>query len=344
MTPAKIEIRNLSKVFGPDPRSVLPLVHDGIGKRKLLDEHRHVLALRHVDLGVAPRRVQVVMGLSGSGKSTLVRHVNGLIRPTEGAVRIDGREVAAMDRHALRELRRHAVAMVFQRFALLPHRTVLENVGYGMAIQGMGKSEWLGRAEEWIAKVGLAGFENAYPAQLSGGMEQRVGLARALSTDVEILLMDEPFSALDPLNRADMQNLLLDLQSDLKKTIVFITHDLDEALKIGDRVAILRDGEIVQDGTPQDIVLSPADAYVEDFIKDIDRGRVVRVGAIVDRRGARKTAADGPALPAHMVLAEGARRLVDRGFAEARVVGPDGDTLGTLTLAEIVAAMGKPGD
>ena len=243
---AAVTIHGLSKVFGDDPESVLPLVRDGIAKARLLEDHGHVLGLRNIDIDIEPRSIQVLMGLSGSGKSTLVRHVNRLIEPTEGDIRVDGEAVLDLDDAALRDFRRHRVSMVFQRFALFPHRTVMQNVGYGLAVQGLTRRETRERAARWIERVGLAGYEDSYPHHLSGGMQQRVGLARALATDAGILLMDEAFSALDPLIRADMRALLLELQRELRKTIVFVTHDLEEALEIGDRIAILRDGEVVQ--------------------------------------------------------------------------------------------------
>ena len=277
-----IEIGGLYKVFGDNPSSMMPLVHDGVTKQELLESHGHVLGLRDINLTVAPRSIQVIMGLSGSGKSTLARHVNRLIDPTEGEVRIGGEDVLALDRPALQHLRRHRISMVFQRFALFPHRTVMENVGYGLTMQGVAPGERVARAGRWVERVGLAGYEDSYPHHLSGGMQQRVGLARALATDAEIMLMDEAFSALDPLIRSDMRVLLLDLQRELHKTIVFVTHDLDEAIEIGDRIAILRDGEIVQNGDSQDIVLRPADDYITEFVRDINRGRVIRVGSIMD--------------------------------------------------------------
>jgi glycine betaine/proline transport system ATP-binding protein len=222
-----------------------------------------------------------VMGLSGSGKSTLVRHLNRLIDPTEGEIAIDGVDVLALSIRELEKFRRGRTAMVFQRFGLLPHRTVIDNVGYGLEVQGVPKAKRRERAAGWVATVGLAGYEDRYPAELSGGMQQRVGLARALCTDPEILLMDEAFSALDPLIRSQMQDQLMALQARLHKTIVFITHDLDEALRLGDRIAILKDGRLSQVGTPAEILLSPADAYVRAFVKDVNRARVLTVEAVM---------------------------------------------------------------
>jgi glycine betaine/proline transport system ATP-binding protein len=235
-------------------------------------KHGHVLGLKDINISMPAGGIQVIMGLSGSGKSTLIRHINRLIDPTSGEVVIGDEDVVKMDDAQLREFRRHQTAMVFQKFALLPHRTVLENTLYGLEIQGAPRSRHIGCAMRWIERVGLKGFESKYPNQLSGGMQQRVGLARALANDAPILLMDEAFSALDPLIRVDMQTVLLDLQKEIKKTIVFITHDLDEALRLGDRIAILRDGEVVQQGTGQDIVMNPADDYIASFVREVNRG------------------------------------------------------------------------
>ena len=250
MSEIKVKITNLYKIFGANPASMISHVRNGTSKQTLLDEYSHVLGLNDVNLDIPAGEIQVIMGLSGSGKSTLIRHFNRLIEPTAGEIIVDGRNVIEMDKNELRDFRRFRASMVFQKFALLPHRTVTDNVAYGLVIQSSTKDEVHERSQKWIDRVGLTGFENYYPAQLSGGMQQRVGLARALATDAEILLMDEAFSALDPLIREEMQDVLLGLQEELKKTIVFITHDLDEALRIGDRIAILRDGTIVQTGSP----------------------------------------------------------------------------------------------
>ena len=220
MTDIKIEIRDLYKVFGNNPEAAMKHVHAGISKQDLLDHHGHVLGLRDINVKIKSKRIQVIMGLSGSGKSTLIRHINRLIEPTEGEVIVDGDNVLAMSTEELRDFRRHKASMVFQRFGLLPHRTVSQNVAYGLSIQGISEDEASERSQRWVDRVGLAGFEQHFPAQLSGGMQQRVGLARALATDAETLLMDEAFSALDPLIRTDMQNILLDLQEELHKTIV----------------------------------------------------------------------------------------------------------------------------
>ncbi len=276
----KIAVRNIYKVFGPDPRAVMDQVRAGVSKTELLEKTGHVIGIRDVSLDIKAGETFVVMGLSGSGKSTLIRHFNRLIEPTAGQILVDGSDVLELSAGALRDFRRHKVSMVFQRFALLPHKTVLENVIYGLAIGGTGKAQARDKGMEQIELVGLAGFENQYPKQLSGGMQQRVGLARALATESEILLMDEAFSALDPLIRNDMQDQLKDLQARLHKTIVFITHDLDEALRLGDHIAILKDGELRQVGTGPEILLDPADDYVDRFVRDVNRARVVTVGSI----------------------------------------------------------------
>ena len=276
MSEIKIKIKNLYKIFGKNPKSALEQVKDGVNKDELLEKHNHVLGLKDINLDINEKSIQVVMGLSGSGKSTLIRHINRLIEPTDGSVVVDGDDVLKMNDENLRNFRRTKTAMVFQRFALLPHKTVLENTQFGLHIQKVDEKEANTRARKWIDRVGLSGYEEKYPQHLSGGMQQRVGLARALTNDGEILLMDEAFSALDPLIRKDMQDILLELQDELHKTVVFITHDLDEALKIGDRIAILKDGIMDQEGIPADILLSPKTQYVKDFVEDVNRARVIK--------------------------------------------------------------------
>ncbi|MGI0117216.1 quaternary amine ABC transporter ATP-binding protein [Zooshikella sp. RANM57] len=274
----KIEVRNIYKLFGTRPEKWLGEAKAGVTKRELLEKSGHTLVLRNINLNIEAGQIYVIMGLSGSGKSTLIRHFNRLIEPTEGQIKVDGKDIMAMSKRELEDFRRHKVSMVFQRFGLLPHKTIVENVAYGLGIQGVSKSTCHKKACYWLDQVGLNGFENQYPAQLSGGMQQRVGLARALATDPDILLMDEAFSALDPLIRREMQDQLIALQEKLNKTIIFITHDLDEALRLGNRVAILRDGELIQEGTPEDILLNPENAYVKAFLQDVNRGKVLTVG------------------------------------------------------------------
>ena len=283
MSEAKIRIKNLYKIFGRDPKTAMDHVNNGVEKDELLEKYNHVLGLKDINLDIESQSIQVVMGLSGSGKSTLIRHINRLIEPTDGSVTVDGDEVLKMDEETLRSFRRSKTAMVFQRFALLPHKTVLQNTIFGLNIQNLAEEEAKKSALRWIERVGLSGYEDKYPQHLSGGMQQRVGLARALTNDGDILLMDEAFSALDPLIRKDMQDILLELQDELHKTVVFITHDLDEALKIGDRIAILKDGIMDQEGIPADILLNPKTQYVKDFVEDVNRARVIKAKHIMDK-------------------------------------------------------------
>ena len=277
----KIEIRNLYKVFGPDPEAALKKVKGGMGKEELLAQTGHVLGLQDISINIHESAITVVMGLSGSGKSTLIRHINRLIEPTDGQVLIDNEDALLLGPEALREKRRTDLAMVFQKFALLPHRTVLDNSALPLEVRGVPQSERHKEARVWIDRVGLGGYESHYPYQLSGGMQQRVGLARALTSNSDIMLMDEAFSALDPLIRSDMQKLLLELHVELKKTIVFITHDLDEALRLADHLVILKDGKVVQQGDPQNILVNASDPYIEAFVSDINRARVLRVRSVM---------------------------------------------------------------
>jgi glycine betaine/proline transport system ATP-binding protein len=279
----KISIRNLYKIFGPTPDVALEYVKQGMGKAELLEKHQHVLGLQDINVDMREGHVTVIMGLSGSGKSTLIRHLNRLIEPTGGEIAVDGENVLAFDEDQLRNLRRERMSMVFQKFALLPHKTVLENAGMALSVRGHKIEEFEAEAKKWIARVGLEGNEYQYPHQLSGGMQQRVGIARALASNSPIMLMDEAFSALDPLIRSDMQDLLLELQDELHKTIVFITHDLDESLKLADHLVILKEGYIVQQGEPQEILMHPNDPYIVNFISDINRARVLRVRSIMKK-------------------------------------------------------------
>ena len=278
---SKIEINNVYKIFGPRDKSILPMVKDGQTKDEILEKTGHTVGLDNVSLKIEEGETFVCMGLSGSGKSTLIRHLNRLIDPTAGEILIEGTNVMNLDKEKLIEFRRHKMSMVFQRFGLFPHKTVIQNVGYGLEMQGKDDASRNKVAMEKIEAVGLLVFENQYPNQLSGGMQQRVGLARALATDTDIMLMDEAFSALDPLIRSDMQKQLMDLQSELKKTIVFITHDLDESLRLGDHIGILNAGKLVQVGTPVDIIMNPADDYVSAFVKDVNRTKVIKAKVIM---------------------------------------------------------------
>ena len=252
---SKIEIKNIYKIFGNKPQSIMPMVKNGGTKDDILEETGHTVGLDNVSLSIEEGETFVCMGLSGSGKSTLIRHINRLIDPTEGEIHIDGTNIMNCTPDQLIDWRRNRISMVFQRFGLFPHKTVMQNVGYGLEMQGKSEEDRDKIAMEKIDDVGLNGFENQFPNQLSGGMQQRVGLARALATNSDIMLMDEAFSALDPLIRSDMQKQLIDLQSELKKTIIFITHDLDESLRLGDHIGILNAGKLVQVGTPIDLSL-----------------------------------------------------------------------------------------
>ena len=280
---SKIEINNVYKIFGGNPNSVLPQVKKGATKEEILENTGHTVGLDNVSLKIEEGETFVCMGLSGSGKSTLIRHLNRLIDPTDGEILIEGTNVMNLNKEQLIEFRRHKMSMVFQRFGLFPHKTVIQNVGYGLEMQGKVEEERNKISMEKINAVGLNGFENQYPAQLSGGMQQRVGLARALATDTDIMLMDEAFSALDPLIRSDMQKQLIELQSQLKKTIVFITHDLDESLRLGDHIGILNAGKLVQVGTPEEIIMNPADDYVKAFVKDVNRAKVIKAKIIMKK-------------------------------------------------------------
>ena len=278
---SKIEINNIYKIFGNEPDSVMDMVKNGSTKDEVLEQTGHTVGLDNVSLNIEEGETFVCMGLSGSGKSTLIRHLNRLIDPTAGEILIDGENVMSFNPEQLIDFRRHKMSMVFQRFGLFPHKTVMQNVGYGLEMQGKAEEERDKVAMEKIEAVGLNGFENQFPNQLSGGMQQRVGLARALATNSDIMLMDEAFSALDPLIRSDMQKQLIDLQSELKKTIVFITHDLDESLRLGDHIGILNAGKLVQVGTPVDIIMNPADDYVKAFVKDVNRAKVIKAKIIM---------------------------------------------------------------
>ena len=281
MAEPQIQIEGLYKVFGAAPKSVMPKVREGLSKDEILAATGHAVGLSDINLSIHKGEIFVVMGLSGSGKSTLIRHFNRLIDPTEGRILVDGVDVMSLNTKELDHFRRQRMSMVFQHFGLMPHRTVLENVAYGLTVQGVGKTTRNAKAAQWLDTVGLAGYEKQYPSQLSGGQQQRVGLARALCTDADILLMDEAFSALDPLIRGEMQDQLIELQERLHKTIIFITHDLDEALRIGDRIAILKDGKVSQVGRPEEILLTPADDYVEAFVRDVNRARVLTADVVM---------------------------------------------------------------
>lgn len=284
---SKLRVRGLTKVFGSQPRRGLELMHEGRSRAEILERTGQLLAVAEVDLDIEEGELFVVMGLSGSGKSTVIRLLNRLIEPTAGTVELDGERIDQLNAAQLREVRQRKLSMVFQHFALFPHRTVGENAAYGLKVQGVAEDERRELAIEALETVGLADRIDAYPHELSGGMQQRVGLARGLATKADILLMDEPFSALDPLIRRDMQDLLARLQSELDRTIVFITHDLNEAMRLGDRICVLKDGRVVQVGTGPQIIDNPANKYVADFVSDVDRSRVLT--AVQVMRAPRRT-------------------------------------------------------
>ena len=319
-TPA-LEAQGLFKVFGKNPQSAVKRLRAGQSRADVADEG--TAAVIDASFAVAPGEIFVIMGLSGSGKSTIIRMLNGLYEATAGSVTVRGESVTDTTPAKLRELRRDRVSMVFQHFALLPHRSVADNVAYPLQLRGVERSERLAKAEEILALVGLEGWGDKLPSALSGGMQQRVGIARALAADPDVLLMDEAFSALDPLIRREMQEQLLELQEKLQKTIVFITHDLNEAMLLGDRIAVMRDGRIVQIGTPEDILTDPANDYVEQFVQDVDRARVLTAANVMERPRAVVTETAGPRTAL--------RQMRDAYTAAAYVVGRDRRLVGIVT-------------
>ena len=340
----KIELKNVYKIFGEDPQSVLPLVQNGATKEEILEETDHTVGLDNVSISVEEGETFVCMGLSGSGKSTLIRHINRLIDPTEGEVLVDGVNVLEFNESELLELRRHEMSMVFQSFGLFPHKTVIQNVAYGLEIQDKPLEERTRISEEQIKAVGLNGFEHQYPSELSGGMQQRVGLARALATNPGILLMDEAFSALDPLIRNDMQEQLVELQSKLHKTIVFITHDLDESLKLGDHIGILNGGRLVQVGKPEEIIMNPADDYVAAFVKDVNRAKVLRAKTIM--LSAEQNPLNGKKSAETLKVNENSYveeflPLVLEQHSLVEVIDKQGNTTGFITEKEIAKSLSK---
>jgi glycine betaine/proline transport system ATP-binding protein len=332
-----ISVRSLWKVFGPVADRVPESPElSALSRMDLLERTGCTAAVRDVAFDVAPGEVFVVMGLSGSGKSTLVRCLTRLIEPTAGQILFEGEDIRAADAKRLRDLRRHKFAMVFQHFGLLPHRRVLDNVAYGLEIRGMPRAERVDRAHEVINLVGLQGYEQAFPDQLSGGMQQRVGLGRALAADPDVLFFDEPFSALDPLIRRDMQQEVIRLHREVGKTMVFITHDLSEALKLGDRILIMRDGQMIQTGTGDELVGAPADDYVRDFVRDVSRSDVLTLRWIM-RPAQPDDPLDGPELGPDVVVREATRAVL---AAEKPVKVVDGDTLvGIVGDEEILAVI-----
>jgi len=327
----KVEVHNLYKVFGNRPDSVWDLVEEGKSRSEIQEETGQLIAVRDVSFTVKPGEIFVIMGLSGSGKSTLIRCLNRIIDPTSGDVFLNGENITNLHPKQMRNIRRESVAMVFQNFALFPHRTVWENVAYGLKMQGVERNDRKQKAYNSLELVGLKGWEEHYPDQLSGGMQQRVGLARALATDADILLMDEAFSALDPLIRGEMQNELLNLQQKLKKTIIFITHDLSEALKIGERIAVMRDGKIVQTATPEELLRAPADEYVASFVKNIDRSQVITAQSVMIKPETIVSPKSGPRVALH--------KMKELNLSSVFVVDQDQRLKGIVTVDQAVKAV-----
>ncbi|SES36505.1 quaternary amine ABC transporter ATP-binding protein [Salipaludibacillus aurantiacus] len=328
---AKIKVEGLTKIFGKKPKQGLKLLKEGKTKDEILKETGLTVGVNQASFEVKDAEVFVIMGLSGSGKSTLVRLLNRLIDPTDGKVWIDNEDLAQMNEKELRKVRREKMSMVFQKFGLFPFRTILSNVEYGLEVQGVDEKTRREKAIQSLELVGLKGYENQYPDQLSGGMQQRVGLARALANDPSVLLMDEAFSALDPLIRKDMQDELLELQEKMQKTIIFITHDLDEALRIGDRITIMKDGAVVQVGTPEEILTNPANEYVERFVEDVDRSKVFTAGNIMVRPEMITIEKDGPRVAL--------QRMKDAGISSVYVVKRNKELVGIVHANEVSKAV-----
>ncbi|ECQ5296432.1 glycine betaine/L-proline ABC transporter ATP-binding protein [Listeria monocytogenes] len=324
---SKIKVEELTKIFGKKASKASSLLSQGKSKTEILKETGATIGVNKASFSVEEGEIFVIMGLSGSGKSTLVRLLNRLIEPTSGKIWLDGKELSSLNKKELLEVRRKSMSMVFQNFGLFPNRTINRNVEYGLEIQGMDKEEREKNAAESLALVGLAGYGEQYPSQLSGGMQQRVGLARALANNPDILLMDEAFSALDPLNRKDMQDQLLDLQDKMKKTIIFITHDLDEALRIGDHIMIMRDGSVVQTGSPEEILAHPANEYVEKFIEDVDRSKVYTASNVMIRPEIVNFEKDGPRVAL--------KRMREAGTSSVFVVKRNRELVGIVHAAEV---------
>ncbi len=328
-----VEVKNLYKIFGPRPERCFPLLEKGLSKKEILNKTGCTIGINNASFSVKGGETFVIMGLSGSGKSTVIRCLNRLIEPTRGHVLVYGDDIMKMDKNQLINLRRSKMSMVFQHFGLLPHRRVIGNVEYGLEIAGMAKEERQKRAMEALKKVGLKGYEESMPGELSGGMQQRVGLARALANQAEILLMDEAFSALDPLIRTQMQDELIELQSEMHKTIIFITHDLDEALKLGDNIAIMKDGEVVQIGSPEEILTNPADDYVRAFVQNVDRSKVITASVIMRKAPTITIPKDGPSVAV--------RRMEQAGVSTIYVVDADRKLKGIVRIDDAVKMQQK---
>ncbi|GGJ71295.1 quaternary amine ABC transporter ATP-binding protein [Virgibacillus salexigens] len=325
---AQIRVENVSKIFGPKPKSVIPMIKEGMSKEGILNKTNHTVGVYNASFEVEKGEVFVIMGLSGSGKSTLIRCFNLLNKPTDGSIYLDGEDIVAFNKNELKKIRQEKIAMVFQHFGLFSHRTILANVEYGLEIRNVSKEERREIAMNNIETVGLKGYEDKYPDELSGGMQQRVGLARALANDPDILLMDEPFSALDPLIRREMQLELLDIQERLQKTIIFITHDVNEAFKLGDRVAVMKNGQVEQVGTPEEIITSPANHYISDFIKDIDRSKVFQAEHIMTRPNALVSLKDG--------LNVAVKEMKENGISSVFVVNRSRQVEGIVTIGDAI--------
>ncbi|WP_273752190.1 quaternary amine ABC transporter ATP-binding protein [Leuconostoc mesenteroides] len=306
----KVEIKHLTKIFGKRPKAAMKMVKQNKSKNEIVEKTGSTVGVYDINMSIEEGEIFVIMGLSGSGKSTLIRLLNRLIEPTAGQLFIDGQEITKLNKKQMIEIRRKKMSMVFQNFALFPHRTLLENTEYGLEIQGVGKEERRKRAEQALENAKLLSFKDQYPHQLSGGMQQRVGLARALTNDPDILLMDEAFSALDPLVRGEMQDELLDLQANVEKTIIFITHDLNEALRIGDHIAIMKDGRLQQIGTGEEILTNPANDYVKTFVGDVDRSKVLTADSIMIPALTSNIYVDGPTVALRKMTAEEVSGLV----------------------------------
>lgn len=330
---AKLEVRHLTKIFGRRIPRAEELLKAGKSKAEILKSAGATVGVNDANFEVNDGEIFVIMGLSGSGKSTMIRMINRLIEPTSGEVLIDGENLTSLNKKQLLDVRRNKMSMVFQNFALFPNRTIIDNTAYGLEIKGVDKDERLKKSHDALELVGLHGYDNQYSTQLSGGMQQRVGLARALANNSEILLMDEAFSALDPLNRKDMQDELLDLQENLHKTIVFISHDLNEALRIGDRIMIMKDGEIVQTGTPEEILTQPADDYVERFIEDVDRTKVLTASNVMIRPTFVNIDKDGPRIAM--------RRMVENEISSVYVVNNQREFIGVVDASHVMSLIKK---
>jgi len=327
----KVKVEKLTKIFGRNPRSVLAKLKKGVSKDKILEETGHTVGVNNVSFEVNEGEIFVIMGLSGSGKSTLIRCLNLLNKPTEGKISVDGKNIVEYSKNELKEFRQKKAAMVFQHFGLFTHRTVIDNVAYGLEVRGVPVDERYKTASEIIATVGLEGWEDKYPNELSGGMQQRVGLARALASNPDILLMDEPFSALDPLIKREMQQELLDIQAKFKKTIIFITHDINEAFKLGDRVAIMKDGVIEQVGTTEEILANPVNEYVQNFVKDIDRTKVLQAKNVMFKPSALIALKDG--------LKIAIKEMEQSGISSIFVVNHERELQGLVTIDDAIKAI-----